>query len=74
MTLYINTQRILLESCCRPMPCSWNYAILCISQKASSIISCSLHFQTMKAIWKVRGLVAECHCYAEGGSDCNAKL
>jgi len=29
---------------------------------------------TMRAVLKVHGLVAVCHCYAEGGSDCYAKL
>jgi len=28
----------------------------------------------MKAIWKVCGLVAVCHCYPEWGSDCYAKF
>jgi hypothetical protein len=29
---------------------------------------------TTRAIWKVCGLVALHRCYAEGGSDCHAKL
>jgi len=29
---------------------------------------------TTRAVWKVRGLAAVCRHYAEGGSDCYAKL
>jgi hypothetical protein len=33
-----------------------------------------LHLACTRAVWKVRGLVAVRHCYAERGGDCYVKL
>jgi len=66
------TQILIFISCCCCCCCCCCHCRHC--HITHSDIYDTIRYSYTRTIWKVGGLVAVRHCYAEGGSDCYAKL